>query len=395
MQPARDKRLDLLATKFYLFLQGPDAQKVVYLSSPPPEKSNLDVLPMAPEWLEGRLEETRVEDVWIEGVLSSGLVDLLQSRMKAHYERLIKHKRYEPEILFKIRDFRTLVNLTYVVELCREMGISTDLDAVLSFPLGANAISIMEAALSYSVLMTGNRYPLGQRRDPGMVPAIMKILDREGEIVWKYEPTPVPVLSKEISGSVSEILRLVMTEGTGKKAREAVRVVKTIGDERLQIPIPSFGKTGTANRFTNSSFIGFIPGKGDRSSFDMGRGYVIGSYIGYDDNRPMKGEHVAIYGASGALPLWIDTANAIVSLKEYSEDLVAAELVFEMELTPHLQSSSFRPVPVDSRSGLPLTKKDAGTAPLVYTLTNNNGEIGDESRLFQPIDSGLYGQKHE
>lgn len=227
-----------------------------------------------------------------------------------------------------------------------------------------------------------------------MVPAIMKILDREGEIIWRYDPTPVPVLSKEISGSVSEILRLVMTEGTGKKAREAVRVVKTIGEESLQIPIPTFGKTGTANRFTNSSFIGFIPGKGDRSSFDMERGYVIGSYIGYDDNRPMKGEHIAIYGASGALPLWIDTANAIVNLKEYSEDLVAAELVFEMDLTPHLQNSSFRPIPVDSHSGLPLAKKDSGTTSLVYTLSGTNGEIGDESRLFQPINSGYYGQEH-
>jgi membrane peptidoglycan carboxypeptidase len=389
-----DKRLDQLAHKFYLFLQGPDAQEIAYMSTPPPEKSKADFIPMAPEWLEDRLEESRVEDVWIEGVLSSGLVDLLQSRMKVHYERLIKHKRYEPEILFKIRDFITLVNLTYVVELCREMGISTKLDPVLSFPLGANAISIMEAALTYHVLMTGNRYPSGQGRDPGMVPAIMKILDREGEIIWEYIPDPVPVLSKEISGSVSEILRLVMTEGTGKKAKEAIKVIKTIGEESIQIPIPTFGKTGTANRFTNSSFIGFIPGKGDGSSFDMERGYVIASYVGYDDNRPMKGEHVAIYGASGALPLWIDTANAIVNLKEYSEDLVAAELVFEMDPSPHIPGNSFRPVPVDKHSGLPLEKTDSGPSPMIYALSGTNGEIGNARRLFQPISSGLYGQEN-
>jgi len=78
-------------------------------------------------------------------------------------------------------------------------------------------------------------------------------------------------------------------------------------------PLPSFGKTGTANRYTNSSFVGLIPGPDNTTGqLAIDNGYTIAGYVGFDDNRPMKGDHMALYGSSGALPLWMDTAKAIV-----------------------------------------------------------------------------------
>jgi penicillin-binding protein 1A len=215
-----------------------------------------------------------------------------------------------------------------------------------------------------------------------MVPIITKIVDRDGEILWEYKPTPRTVLSKRVSGLVTEILRKVMETGTGKGAKDAVRV--------FDIPIPSFGKTGTANRFTNSSFVGFIPGPDDKTGqLDIQRGYVIASYVGYDDNRPMKGKHLEIYGASGAMPLWIDTANAIVNTTDYSKNLQPADLVFNPLSSPLANDGGFMTVPVSPYTGLPMGSSakgaDSSNLPNILAEVEQRGNTWILKRRFEPI----------
>ena len=38
--------------------------------------------------------------------------------------------------------------------------------------------------------------------------------------------------------------------------------------------------------------------------------------------------HLTIYGASGALPIWIDTANTVLNSRNYKKNLQPADLVF-------------------------------------------------------------------
>ena len=239
-----------------------------------------------------------VERVWINGLTPSEGVDLLQLQLQERYKRLVSQNRYDLAVLSKIRDFRTLVNLMYVTHLSKEMGISTRLDPVLSFPLGANSISIIESALAYHTIMTGRIYPLSDGLKPRLVPVITKIMDREGETIWEYRSQPRRILTSRVSGLVSEILHQVIEHGTGQRAKDAIHLAVEIDNEELDIPIPSFGKTGTADRFTNSSFVGFIPGlQKNPNQLDNQKGYVIASYVGYDDNRTMKSKNVTIYGA--------------------------------------------------------------------------------------------------
>jgi membrane peptidoglycan carboxypeptidase len=347
-----------------------------------------ELQPITPEWLSGRLENMKVEEMWIDDLIPSKVLDLLQSHLKDNYQRMLSYKRYDPELLFKVRDFRTLVNLIYVAQLSKKMGIFTELEPVLSFPLGANAISIMDAALAYQTIMAGKVYQLTKGPNAGLVPVITRIEDREGETIWEYNPQPKTVLSNKISGLVTEILRMVMVNGTGKKAKDAVRVSLDMENDKIDIPIPSFGKTGTSNRFRNSSFVGFIPGpKKEMGLLGIDKGYVIASYVGYDDNRPMKGKQVSIYGASGALPLWIDTANAISNSKEYKKWLEVADLVFDIQSMTLGHDEDLHPISVSSTTGLPKDAKDKegpGNYSQLLSYVEENGDGLKLRRVFEP-----------
>ena len=172
-----------------------------------------------------------------------------------------------------------------------------------------------------------------------------------------------------------------MERGTGKKARDAIRL--------FDIPVPTFGKTGTANRFTNSSFVGLIPGPDFRTGqFDLENGYVIAAYTGYDDNRPMKGKHLAIYGSSGALPLWIDTANAIVGTDDFKEGVQPADLVFSPLVRPGGDQEGFRRIPVSPVTGLPKRPSEQTAESSDVTTLSEADKQGEKvilKRHFEPL----------
>ncbi len=319
----------------------------------------------------------------IGGFMPSDILELLNTHTQNQFRKLMRQEKYSLEVLSKIRDFRTLVNISFAIYLSRKIGISTPLDPVLSFPLGPNAISIMEAAMAYEALLTGKTYPLEPQGGPSMVPIITKIADRDGKTLWEYVPEPKVVLSKRVTILTSEILRKVMERGTGKKARDVVRI--------FDIPLPSFGKTGTANRFTNSSFVGLIPGPDNATGLlDIENGYTIASYVGYDNNQPMKGDHMTLYGSSGALPLWMDTAKAIVKTENFKHALQPADLAFNPLLRPVTPDQpELHPIPVSPATGLPLgitgQSPPLSTDQEVLTEGKDLGKTWELKRRFEPL----------
>jgi penicillin-binding protein 1A len=289
------------------------------------------------------------------------------------------------------------VNLLYITRLSEQMGISTKLDPVLSFPLGANSISILEAALAYETIMTGKVYPLGDRLTTGMVPIITKIVDRQGKTVWEYAPQPKKVLSERVSALVTDILRAVMDNGTGRSAKEAIRLNMEAEKEKLSVLIKTYGKTGTGNRFTNSSFVGFVPGP-DKESGEIGleNGYVVASYVGYDDNRPMKSRHISIYGSAGALPLWTDTVNVIVNSPDFRKSLQMADLVFDTGSEQTRLDETFRKIAVSPKSGLPETLGNEpvpGNLPRALTELDLQNNPWTLKRVFEPPQGVQYGNE--
>ena len=382
---ARDRdpqtRIELssLISHFYRSTVPGQRTRIIYTDHPQ-YLAKATLIPLTPEWLLNRDRPSPIKEIWLEDIMPSGALDLLGTHVWSIYRKLLAHKRYSMEVLSKVRDFRTLVNLSFVVYLSKKVGISTELDPVLSFPLGPNSISILEAALSYETLMTGKIDSISRGAGAAMIPIIKKIVDREGKVIWEYRPRSERVLSERVCTLVGEILRKVMEVGTGRKAREAVRV--------LDIPVPTFGKTGTANRFTNSSFVGMIPGPNLKSGrLDIENGYVIASYVGYDDNRPMKGKHVEIYGSSGALPLWIDTAKAITNAEDYKKGLQLADLVFSPLLRPTTYQRQLQYIPVSPLTGIPagLSVQGSDSPARVLSEAEAEGNRWKLKRRFDPF----------
>ncbi len=373
---------------FYHLSNFDGSQIVVYSETPRDLEVSGQLLPFSNALIEEKSEMLEADDVWIEALMPSKSIDLLQLHMKNHYKKMLNHKRYDQEVLYHIRDFRILVNLLYVSRLSEKMGITTPLDPVLSFPLGSNAIGIIEAALAYNTIMTGKVYPLNDTRGVDVTPIITKIVDREGITLWEYKPKPKELLSKRLSLLITEVLRKVMTHGTGRQAKEAVKLNIVIDKESLNIPVPTFGKTGTANRFTNSSFVGFVPGIAEEmGEFDLEKGFVIASYVGYDDNRPMKSKHVTIYGASGALPLWIDTANAIVGSPIYLGDMRLADLAFQTD-SIYADREGLAAVTLSPNSGLPLPSEGDVSIkghPQMMSHADLTADGLELKRFFEPL----------
>jgi membrane peptidoglycan carboxypeptidase len=380
--------------RYFYFTENEKAGLKVIYTEPSAQVNLTEVSPITPQWILDRSEPLSVERIWINGLIPSEGVDLLQLQLQEKYKSLVSLNRYDLAVLSKIRDFKTLVNLMYVTHISKKMGISTKLDPVLSFPLGANSISIIESALVYHTIMTGLLYPVSDGLKPGLVPVITKIADREGETLWEYSPQPKRILTTRVSGLVSEILHQVIKNGTGQRAKDTIKLSVEIDDEYLDIPIPSFGKTGTADRFTNSSFVGFIPGlQKDPTQLDTQKGYVIASYVGYDDNRPMKGKNVTIYGASGALPLWIETANIIINSDTFKKDIHVADLAFDIQTVPVRNNEELMPVLISSTTGLPSREEDEkkmeSNVRILSDVDVKEGIISPK-RVFEPISGADY-----
>jgi len=383
---------------FYFTLDPKGNIRLVYTDVRPLINEN-GLHSITPQWILDRKVVLPIEEIWIDGVIPSQAVDLLHKRLTDNYERLKERRPYDLEVLSNVRDFRVLVNLSYVKRASEIMGISSRLEPVLSFPFGVNSISIIEAALAYHSIMTRDIYPLAENMTPGMVPIITKIVDREGETIWEYHPQKRHILAVKVSRLVSEILRMVIQEGTGGMARNAVKLSVRVDGDDVHIPIPAFGKTGTADLNTNSSFVGFIPGLArDSSRLDNREGYVIAGYVGYDDNRPMEGEHISIYGSSGALPIWIETANVIVNSHIFKEGLQFADLIFNMPSIPVMNEEGLIPVEVSTTTGLLLGNEDdkgAGNVTQTWAHAEKKEGIIELKRVFSPITGAGYEEVFE
>ena len=162
------------------------------------------------------------------------------------------------------------------------------------------------------------------------------------------------ITPEEISYLVSSILNNVIKYGTGRLIDNTLYLdAGAHGEQNYRIKIPAFGKTGTTNDYTNSSFIGFLPAYEKNRGLDIGHAYVMSTYVGYDDNREMKNEVLRIAGATGALPIWRDIAKKIVIHENLGQWIDFADLVFQSSRYLPLYKPNFLLyAPIDKNTGL-------------------------------------------
>jgi penicillin-binding protein 1A len=167
-----------------------------------------------------------------------------------------------------------------VISFSRRLGIATPLDRNLSLVLGTSSVRLIDLTAAYRVFASGGEYvkPYG----------VVEIVDHSGRIIWQAKPGRQLVLSAESAAITTDMLRAVVTEGTGRKA--------------LSLGRPVGGKTGTTDQFKDALFVGYSPS------------IVTGVSVGQDRYETLgKGET----GARAALPIWIDFMEKAMATRPY------------------------------------------------------------------------------
>ncbi len=157
------------------------------------------------------------------------------------------------------------------------MGITSPLDGNPSEVIGGLRIGVtpLEMADAYSTIANGGSH----------VPAtiINKVVFPDGSVANYGNPPHTPVFSDGEAFTATNVLKQVITSGTGTAAGYGC---------------PAAGKTGTANNLENAWFVGYTP----RMSTAVWVGYSQG-------NIPMAGG----FGGTLAAPIWHDYMQAASS----------------------------------------------------------------------------------
>ncbi len=279
------------------------------------------------QFLLGRDESVRRkfwDNVFIQSTVSSKAFDMLQSQIDIETARLQKLPAYSLDVLSNVKDFRILVGLEYLINLGKELGIKSELDPVLSFPLGSNVVTLLEATRMYEGLVTGKVSLYGDQNDENgdLLTIIDRIEDANGEVLYKPKQITTRSLAPETSLAVGDVLENVVRFGTGRYANRNARMIGKDG-KIIDKPIPLLGKTGTANMYTNAAFFGYLPGGHPNQSGEMTLpdGETVGAYVGFDNNKTMRRTSTRVTGAVGALPIWTDIVNTLLQEHGYGKDL--------------------------------------------------------------------------
>jgi penicillin-binding protein 1A len=129
--------------------------------------------------------------------------------------------------------------------------------------------------------------------------AILRISDSNGRTVYINDQLPAQAIRPETAYLITNLLKGVVEQGTGWKARELGR--------------PVAGKTGTTNDYRDAWFIGYTPT------------LVAGVWVGYDDQRSLGPKAT---GSRAALPLWLDFMKQTVQGQEKVDFSVPGDIIF-------------------------------------------------------------------
>ena len=267
-------------------------------------------------------------------------------------EKLWKPKNYKEKFygptpfrtgLIKSRNIMTIkilkkTGVKHTIDYARRMGIDSLLNPDLSLALGSSGVSLVELTKTYSVFANG-----GMLVKPIY---ITKIIDRNGKILEENQPSFSESISQETAYVMTDLLKAVVTEGTGWRAKALSR--------------PVAGKTGTTNDLRDAWFIGFDPT------------LVTGVWVGYDDSRQMgKGET----GSRVACPIWLYFMREVLKGKpiipfQHPEGVVITKIDAKTGLlaSPSSQKTCFQAF-----------KK--GTEPATYSPKPDSGKPGEFFQL--------------
>ena len=270
-----------------------------------------------------------------------------------------EHIRYWP-------DFRRALSMAEYARFATEIGIHQKLQKVFSMPLGVNEITLGEISTAYQTLLTGKVFKCldGEWTDPCF---IKEIKNRDGRVIFRNEMESKQVLSDTVTSQMAVMLRSVFTNGT---ARSQVNNLSVTSDDRsTTLRFPVMGKTGTTNDYRNVAFMGALPTYvEEKNGIALDSVVAIGSYVGFDDNKPLKSGRTRIAGASGGLPQWASFAKEEIAIQGIPEhiDFFDISMLATGEV-PLVLPNERGELSVDPMTGLVVSSSDgSGGRPLPW-----------------------------
>ena len=141
-----------------------------------------------------------------------------------------------------------------VIDMARRLGISSRLRPHPSLALGAFEVSLLELTTAYAHFANGGKQTLPH--------IITEVITSSGQVLYaRNAPAALPVVAPHHIGTLNEMLREAVKDGTGKAAQI----------KNLDIA----GKTGTSQNWRDAWFIGYTGA------------LVVGVWVGNDDNSAM------------------------------------------------------------------------------------------------------------
>ena len=357
-----------------------------------------------------------LNDVLIDGWLPHGNQQLLEQYVTKHYDEVTaRQDDFDLYRYYNHHDYRIAVGLNYLVSLAKAMGVTSAIEPVESFPLGTNVVTLAEVAKIYQTFVDGKTYRFYKEGPPNQTNLIRRIEDRYGNTLFEPKRLEYQLVQPEFGLQMREILRRVVTHGTGRRARAELYLTiggdpnkpsaeskdgkLAPGEKRIRIPV--FGKTGTTNDYNSANFAGFVPYPVEKGQpLDPSNSYVLTAYAGYDRKQQMHNGAFNATGALGALPAWIGLAKSIIEKKTFSDMLDTLDLsLITREEWPLKKDPRATPVMVDMARGAMIGARDADQEAVGTADSSREGEsanaVRDEFRasvveatMQMPLDGG-------
>ena len=158
-----------------------------------------------------------------------------------------------------------------VKALARDLGVSSPIADGPALALGSSEATLLEMTGAYAGILNRGvtALPYGMRQ--------LRLKSDGSPVMGGGPPAPIRVMDERSAGQLVWMMTQVVDRGTGARA--------LLGER------PAAGKTGTTQASRDAWFIGFTAD------------YVVGVWMGYDDNTPLKGV------TGGGLPaeIWRET----------------------------------------------------------------------------------------
>jgi penicillin-binding protein 1C len=184
-----------------------------------------------------------------------------------------------------------LNGLVPFINLATKMGITTFTDPSdygLSLTLGGGEVRMIDMATAYGVLANQ-----GYRID---LHPILKVTDRQGNVVEQYNPPASPIFGEKIlPSSVTFVISNILADNQAREAAFGPNSALYIPGQYVSV------KTGTTNDYRDNWTFGYTPS------------YLVSAWVGNNDHTAMNG---VVSGITGAAPIFHDIMTNLLKGKQ-------------------------------------------------------------------------------